>query len=153
MNINEIDSVEFVDLVVAAEGNTHLIAERFNRRNREDAPISDFEVEEKLAKLDQESSDRLLGKLRASLAVRLYRLVILITNDLTNSLGDLKPAELAKTHSSLVTAFTNLTAPATKTTFNLEDELADIAREFPDISQDEIRAGFKEMESKLRKVK
>lgn len=139
-----------LNILASSDGDLPLACERLTKSlglNRGD--ILEYELKERVAALDIQSTDTLSSKFRALLIVRLYNLVIQATSDLALVLGDLKPAELARTHASLVNSFATLTAPSTKVTFDFDRELQDISREFG-LPMDDLRGEIKEMDSKIK---
>jgi hypothetical protein len=66
---------------------------------------------------------------------------------LLGAMDDLRPSELARAHSSLVTSFTALTAPSVKTPFDFVGEVAKLAEEL-EIPVEEAIAEIKKYTTK-----
>jgi hypothetical protein len=151
--INDIEVDDLLDLLASSDGDLQLAAERLNTKlNLEYGTIKETDLKERVSAFDVQSSDRLSAKFRALLTIKLFNLVILVTNQLQFELGELKPAELAKTHASLVNSFTSLTAPATKITFDYDRELAVLAEDFK-LPIEDLRGQLKEMEVKVKSAR
>jgi hypothetical protein len=146
----DVDTDLIIDIVSSSDGDLALATERLNHRLKLDGTILEYELEARLASLDNPTADKLAGRLRTLLTVKLYNLVIIATDQLKSSMGDLKPAELARTHASLVNSFTAITAPAAKITFDFATELEAIAREFPEYSKEELNEQLKEIERRAK---
>lgn len=151
--INDVEIDVLVGLVVSSDGDLGLAAERLNKKlGLSYNTILEYELEQRISELDSQTTDSIASKFRALLTIRLYKLIYAATTELQASLSDLKPAELARTHASLVNSFTALTAPATKVTFDFELEAQRIAEEFK-IPVEDIRGDLKQMETRLKAVR
>lgn len=153
MNIHDVDVELLINTIASSDGDVHLAAERLSRKL--DVPrdaISEYDITERIANLDIQSSDTLASKLRTLLTIRLYNLIHAATVQLAFNLSELKPAELARTHASLVNSFASLTAPATKVTFDFDRELVELSREFG-IPVEDMKGEIKGMEKKIKAIK
>lgn len=152
MDNKQIDLTEHLDellsLIIGCEGDIALAIDRFHFRRDENIRITEYEVLEALAALDAEYADRFKNKLQTVLAIRLFGLIAEVTTQLRTKMEYLRPAELARTHSSLVNSFSTLTAGSKKITFDFDSEAAKIAAEF-DVSPDEVKADIKSMQQRL----
>lgn len=143
----------FLSILASSDGDASLAAERYDTIvGNEYGTTKEYAVEAKIAGLNIETADMLSSKFRTLLIVKLYKLISDISIKLAFSLDELKPAELARTHASLVNTFSTLTAPATKVTFDYEGELQRLAEEFQ-MPIEEVRGDFKKLETKLKAVK
>jgi hypothetical protein len=140
---SEIDTETLISIIAGSNGDTHLAAERLSTKLG--FKVTGYDIEERLANIDVQTSDRLASKLRTLLTVRLYNLIHQATVQLAFNMDSLRPSELAKTHSALVNSFTSLTAPATKVQFDFDSEVAQLAEELQ-IPADEIRTEIKSMQ-------
>lgn len=145
LSIDEISNV-----VASSDGDLALSAERLCARlEKPYGSITEYELQARLSEIDIQASDKLASRFRALLMIKLYNLISLATDRMMGALGDLRPAELARTHASLVNSFTALTAPATKVTFDFNSELEKLSEEFG-LPIEDMKAEIKEMENKVK---
>ena len=143
--IKDFDSNSFIALLASSDGDVNLTAERFDALvGNERSATKDYEVNAVLSNLDNTTSDTLAGKLRTLLVVRLYNLISTATTQLMSDMGDLRPAELARTHASLTNTFATLTQGATKVTFDFEKEIRELAEEF-EVPIEEVKGNLADM--------
>lgn len=149
--VDELDTQQLMDVVASSDCNLALAAERLNKKlGLERNTIKEYDIKERVSRFDVQSFDQFSARLRTLMTIKLFDLVMAATDLMSASLGDLKPADLAKLHPSLVNTFATLTASSTKVTFDFNREIEDIAREFPDIPVEDIKAGIKEIESRTK---
>lgn len=138
--IDTIDVEEIISIVASSDGDLNLAAERLAKRDGGDFnTVTEGELKSRIAQMDMQSADLLSSKFRTLLIVRLYELIYLVTNQVVFELGNLKPAELARTNASLINSFATLTSSSTKVSFDFEAELRRIADEFPDVPIEDMR--------------
>jgi hypothetical protein len=149
----DVDVEILINTIASSDGDLNLAAERLDKKlGFTYGTTKEYFLQERISSLDIQSTDKLSSKLRTLLTIKLYNLILIATNQLMGSLGDLRPAELARTHSSLVNSFSNLTTPATKITFDFDKEVQQIAEEF-DVPIEDVRGELKGMDIKLKAVK
>ena len=152
-----IDNIELdlvLDMVTSSEGSLPLAAERLTARLKKsgiDGNITEYDIQAKLGKLDNESAEGLSGRFRTLALVKLFEIWSLMTDHVKLSIGDLKPAELVKAHGALTNSLVNMTNNATKITFDLGKEIEELKKEFPDLDVDSVKEGIKEFQIKAVK--
>src|SRR5688572_888199 len=100
-NIQDADTEVIVDLIAGSDANLALAVERFDKKHgNKFGTTNGYDIAERIASFDIQSADNLAAKLRVLLTVRLYALIHEFTIQLSLVMGDLKPAELARTHTS-----------------------------------------------------
>lgn len=152
-NIFDVESDVLIEVLASSDGDLGLAAERICAKLK--LPfnsINEYDLQERIVRFDQATTDTMAGKLRSLFIIKMYHLLTMATRELESTICDLPPAVLAKTQASLSTTFNNLTMPATKVTFDFASEIAAIAKEFPDTPVEDIKAELKELE-KIRVVK
>lgn len=143
-----VDLTEHLDMLIAtlvgSDGDIPLATERLQKKLGLDLGerINEYDIKEQIASLDNELRDSIAHKLRTLLILRIYNLVHLVSEKLVDNIDKLRPAELARTHSSLVNSFASLTVSATKVSFDFDHEISKLAEELQ-ISPDEIRSEIK----------
>lgn len=151
--LHEADNELFLSILVSSDGDAPLTAERYDKIvGNERGTTKDYAVDAKIAGLDIQTADALSAKFRTLLVVKLYKLVVDVGNQLSCTISDLKPSELAKTYTSLTTSFATMTAPAAKVSFDYESEIKRLAEEF-ELPVEQIKGDFKTMETRLKAVK
>jgi hypothetical protein len=154
ININDIDTQDIVDVVTSSDGSLALAAERLGKKlGVPYGTIKEYDLQVRISTFDVQTADNVAARLRTLLTLKLYELIVLATDQLKMTMTELRPAELARTHTSLINSFASLTSPATKVTFDFNREIEDLAREFPDISVDDIRSNIKEMEQRVKSIR
>lgn len=156
VDLGNVDTDLILETLASSNGSIGLAAERLAKKIDPTLPygsITEYDLEARIASFDIQTADKLSSKLRILLIVKLYNLIHTASDALLDSLGDLKPAELARTHTSIVNSFATLTAPATKVTFDFDREIMDIAREFPELSIEDVRGEVKRLETKVKQIK
>jgi hypothetical protein len=140
-----IDVEDVISVLASSNGDIFLSAERLAKKY--DVKVTDYDVEAFIVGLDTPTADRLSAKLRTLLVVKLYNLIHAANMSLLGAMDDLRPSELARAHSSLVTSFTALTAPSVKTPFDFVGEVAKLAEEL-EIPVEEAIAEIKKYTTK-----
>jgi hypothetical protein len=156
VQLADVDIDTLLDIIASSDGDLYLACERLdNILENTPRTTTEYAMQARIASFDIQTSDKLSGKFRSLLIVKLYNLLHITTDEVRNVLGDLKPADLVKTHTSLMNTFATLTAPATKVTFDFDHEVQELARELSTddspVSISEIRAQLKEMNVKMGK--
>lgn len=148
--INDADVDIVLSLLTGSDGDISLTAERYDKLTGNPyGTTKEYELNARLAGLDKDNSDRLSGKLRSLLTIKLYYLIHLGMQQLTECMGNLKPAELARTNTSMINSFALLTQAAEKQVFDFESEITKLAEEF-DLDTSDIRGQLKSMEVKVK---
>jgi hypothetical protein len=152
-NLNDMDVDLLISTLASSDGDLFLAAERLDHKlGNERSTTNEYAIKERIANFDVQTADTLSSKLRALLTLKIYNLIIDMTAQLRDRMGDLKPSELVRAHSSMVASFATLTAPATKVTFDFDREVQELAKEFS-IPIEDIRGELKAMDVKLKAVK
>lgn len=151
MKLIEMDVDEFLGIIASSDGNTGLATERINRKlgNKGSDCILEYEVMSRIAEFDVQTADTLTAKFRTLLMVKLYDLITQVQTQVTLTMGDLRPSELAKMHTGLLSSFAQLSAPAAKITFDPEMEIQRLAEEF-EIPVEDIRGNLKALENRVK---
>lgn len=148
----DVDFEVVMNLVAGSEGNLDLVAERLNGLLEQPyGTIKEYDVKARMSQMDQASADSMAARFRALMIIKIYDLVVVLTDNLKGCIDDLKPADLVKAHASTLNAFNSLTSNAVKVAIDVNGEIDKIIAEFPEknLSRDEIKANIKEMEKKL----
>lgn len=139
-----VDATQIVKSLVSSEGDIFLASERLSKdigfKLNEYQFIDEIISNKETAKLASE-------QLRSLLTIKMFYLITQLQTELLGNLDAIPPKDLARTLASFVTAFSSITAPATKETFDFEAEVNKLADEF-ELTPEEVRLELKQMFSK-----
>lgn len=96
---------------------------------------------------DPSAGTNLINKLRLMAIINMYGIISHLSNRMLGAMDDLTASEIAKTYSSLMTAFNTLTTPATKELVDWDAEALKAAQEM-DVPVDEVKKMLKQLVSK-----
>lgn len=148
---NQIDAQEAVNVILSANCNLPLAAERLRERARStdsliNLKITEYDLLEIVA--NEPSLAKTLGlKLRTMALVNLYALMSDVQFKLASELDNLKASDVSRLYTSLQATLAVMTSPDTKQAFDFDAEIEKLVDEFG-ISAEEARKEIKHMTTK-----
>jgi hypothetical protein len=135
---------KLINIIVSSEGDLPLAASRIKKILGLDETPNEYDIIDSIIGLDSELQEGMIKKFRTLLAIRLFYMIHMVTDRLAENIGNLRPSDLARTHSTLTNSFSTLTTSSTKITFDFDREAAKIAEEL-NIPVDEVKSEVKSM--------
>lgn len=130
-----------IDVLVSSDCNLPLAAERLSKKTGE--KVTEYTLTE-MVTASEENSKVLVSKLRALLSIKLFDNIVQMQSELMGKLDEIPAKDLARVIASFITAFSTMTAPQAKMTFNFEDEIRKAAEEF-NVEPEVIRSELKQL--------
>ena len=137
----EHNAEEVINLFITSEGNIPLTVERYNRRYADGPKLNEYKLLSILTN-SEGGMENLVKQLRSLLVLKLFSLVMDTQLKVGGILDDLKPSDLSKTYTGLVSSFAQLTNGAAKDVFDFEAEIQKVADELG-VSPEEVKSEFK----------
>ena len=104
--------------VVGAGGALPLAAERATRKLN--TKVTEYDIIELVTEND-DISERIASQLRSLLLIRMFDVIMQLQIGVSASIEDMKPGEMARTYTALISSFASLTAPSPKSMLDLLD--------------------------------
>lgn len=145
------DTQDIITTLVAADGNINLAAERLNRRSDLGERLNEYTIKEKIVS-DPNSVDILSRQLRGLLVLKLFDDLMISQQAMLSNIDEMKPSDVARLYASQLSAFTQLTSPSTKDTFDFEGEVMKTAMELG-VPVDEVREDLKRLRANKSEAK
>lgn len=150
--MTNVDTQRMADYLVGSGGDVPLALTRYNKYALENEldKLNEYEFYEHISN-DEAVTINLIKRYRILTIIKTFDLIQSSQNALVDNLDNMKPSDLARTHTALLQTFSTLTTPATKVVFNLEEEVAKLADEM-DLDRTEILREVKQIQN-LTKIK
>lgn len=139
---------EILDKFISSEGDIRLTHERVNKGLPKEAHVTEYGILSALAN-SEGGIEEVMRKLRTLASIKLFSVLMEAQRELSMNLDSLRPSELARTYSSLASAFAQMTSNISKETFDFDAEAMKLAEEFQ-IDKEEIKS---ELKSSIAKSK
>jgi len=107
---------ELVPFIVGAKGHMALAAERATRTLG--VKVTEYDVIE-ITTADDSSTEQIAQQFRSSLMMIMFDGIMQLHIAMMASIGEMKPSEVARTYTALVSSFTSLTNPQPRSTLDL----------------------------------
>ena len=139
-----IDINNAIQTLVSSDGDLPLAIERYNKGKENKVNEYDF-ISNIIS--DPNSTELVAKQLRSLLTIKVFYIISQLQLELMNNLDAIPPKDLARTLASFVTAFSAMTAPATKISFDFESEAEKAANELG-LTAEEVKLELKEIMSR-----
>lgn len=126
---------------VNEERDVALAAERLTRELGEH--VSEYQVIEAVSS-DPTASKTLSNQLRVMSIIRIFELASTLSIEVQSNLDQMRPSDMVKMYTSLMSTLTTLTQPDARITFDFESEAAAAADEFG-MSKDAVMTELKQI--------